>query len=100
MPMSLTKQYLASQHTPSLSIFSSVPSTTPTSLPSPSLSVHEDINSPDFVSRVSHLPLVGTALRAYEQGKASSRVVKVSDRMVICTHFHGRLTVHRSMVPR
>jgi len=31
----------------------------------------------DFVSRVSLFPLVGTALRAYEQGKASSRVVKV-----------------------
>lgn len=32
---------------------------------------------PDFVSRVSSLPLVGSALRAYEHGKASSRVVKV-----------------------
>jgi hypothetical protein len=32
---------------------------------------------PDFVSRVSSIPLVGTALRAYEHGKASSRVVKV-----------------------
>lgn len=41
---------------------------TPTSTP--------EGNSP-FVSRVSHLPLVNTALRAYEQGKASSRVVKV-----------------------
>ena len=29
------------------------------------------------LSRVSNLPLVGTALRAYEQSKASSRVVKV-----------------------
>ena len=26
---------------------------------------------------MSHFPLVGSALRAYEQGKASSRVVKV-----------------------
>ncbi|KAF8225743.1 Opi1-domain-containing protein [Tricholoma matsutake] len=40
-----------------------------------------DVNSP-FVSRVSHLPLVNTALRAYEQGKASSRVVKYGVEMV------------------
>lgn len=32
----------------------------------------------DFVSRVSGLPIVNTALRAYEHSKASSRVVKVS----------------------
>lgn len=31
----------------------------------------------DFVSRMSSLPIVNTALRAYEQSKASSRVVKV-----------------------
>ena len=31
----------------------------------------------DFVSRMSLFPLVGTALRAYEQGKAASIVVKV-----------------------
>jgi len=30
-----------------------------------------------LVSRMSHFPLVGSALRVYEQGKASSRVVKV-----------------------
>ncbi|KAG6819658.1 hypothetical protein H0H93_009787 [Arthromyces matolae] len=40
-----------------------------------------DSNSP-FVTRVSHLPLVNTALRAYEQGKASSRVVKYGAEMV------------------
>lgn len=67
--------FLAYQPTPALSIASS---STSTSLPSPSPSVQEDVNSPDFVSRVSHLPLVNTALRAYEHGKASSRVVKVS----------------------
>ncbi|KAI6014026.1 transcription factor Opi1-domain-containing protein [Pisolithus microcarpus] len=38
--------------------------------------------SPDFVSRVSNLPLVNTALRAYEQGKASSRVVKYGAEMM------------------
>lgn len=32
---------------------------------------------PGLVSRMSHLPLVGSAIWAYEQGKASSRVVKV-----------------------
>lgn len=49
--------------------------------PSPTVSEHrlgsrtgEDV---DFVSRMSSLPIVNTALRAYEQGKASSRVVKV-----------------------
>lgn len=38
--------------------------------------------SPDFVSRVSNLPIVNTALRAYEQGKASSRVVKYGAEMM------------------
>ena len=37
----------------------------------------DDANSVDFVARVSTIPLVNTALRAYEQTKASSRVVKV-----------------------
>ena len=35
------------------------------------------MESGDFVSRVSTIPLVNSALRAYEQSKASSRVVKV-----------------------
>ncbi|KAJ3491403.1 hypothetical protein NLJ89_g11343 [Agrocybe chaxingu] len=39
-------------------------------------------SSPAFVSRMSHLPLVGSALRVYEQGKASSRVVKYGAEMV------------------
>ena len=34
-------------------------------------------NSPAFVERMSHIPFVNSALRVYEQGKASSRVVKV-----------------------
>ncbi|KAF7794470.1 hypothetical protein EIP86_005604 [Pleurotus ostreatoroseus] len=45
---------------------------------SPSLLEEE----PDFVSRVSHYPIVNTALRAYEQGKASSRVVKYGAEMM------------------
>ncbi|KZT70851.1 Opi1-domain-containing protein [Daedalea quercina L-15889] len=36
----------------------------------------------DFVSRMSSLPIVNTALRAYEQGKASSRVVKYGAEMM------------------
>ncbi|KXN86220.1 Transcriptional repressor OPI1 [Leucoagaricus sp. SymC.cos] len=35
-----------------------------------------------FVSRMTSFPIVGTALRAYEQGKASSRVVKYGVQMV------------------
>ncbi|EGN95202.1 hypothetical protein SERLA73DRAFT_77210 [Serpula lacrymans var. lacrymans S7.3] len=50
-------------------------------LPSPA-QTHEDSNSPDFVSRVSHFPIVNTALRAYEHGKASSRVVKYGAEMM------------------
>lgn len=73
----------APQPTPALSIASSAPSTASTSLPSPSLSAHDDVNSPDFVSRAPHFPLVGTALRAYEHGKASSRVVKVCFHMTV-----------------
>jgi hypothetical protein len=33
--------------------------------------------SPAFVERMSHIPFVNSALRVYEQGKASSRMVKV-----------------------
>ncbi|KAI0339364.1 Opi1-domain-containing protein [Trametopsis cervina] len=58
------------QPTPALSISSR--STSP-SLP-------ED--EPDFVSRMSTFPIVNTALRAYEQGKASSRVVKYGAEMM------------------
>ncbi|KAH6916491.1 transcription factor Opi1-domain-containing protein [Coprinopsis sp. MPI-PUGE-AT-0042] len=39
-------------------------------------------NSPAFVSRMSSFPLVGSALRVYEHGKASSRVVKYGAEMV------------------
>jgi hypothetical protein len=37
----------------------------------------DDPNSSELLYRVSHLPIVNTALRAYSHGKASSRVVKV-----------------------
>ncbi|KAF8344495.1 transcription factor Opi1-domain-containing protein [Amanita rubescens] len=38
--------------------------------------------SPSLVTRVSHLPLVNSVLRTYEQGKASSRVVKYGAEMM------------------
>ena len=64
--------------TPALSISST--STSPT-LASPALSATEDIvraePTPDFVARVAQMPIVHSALRAYEHGKARSRVVKV-----------------------
>jgi hypothetical protein len=48
----------------------------------PSLDTATD--SPAFVSRMSTFPFVDSALRVYEQGKASSRVVKV--RLLILIH--------------
>ncbi|KAJ4475518.1 hypothetical protein J3R30DRAFT_3500178 [Lentinula aciculospora] len=69
--------------TPALSLsISSIPAT---SIPSPTLSSisnpspsNDNVQSDsDFVSRMAHIPLVTGALRMYEQGKASSRVVKV-----------------------
>lgn len=81
----------AFQPTPALSITSG---TSSPSLPSPSLNGEDTIpdsvatdtarvdrrqgEDGDFVSRVTNFPIVHTAIRAYEQGKASSRVVKVS----------------------
>ncbi|KAH8103913.1 transcription factor Opi1-domain-containing protein [Cristinia sonorae] len=71
------------QPTPALSA-ASRSSSPSSSLRSPTTSVgdNEDMESPDFVSRVSHLPLVNTALRAYEHTKASSRVVKYGAEMM------------------
>ncbi|KAH7914840.1 transcription factor Opi1-domain-containing protein [Hygrophoropsis aurantiaca] len=61
---------------------SSGPSSSISTSTSPPLSPHSELTSPDFVSRVSHLPLVNTALWAYEHGKASSRVVKYGAEMM------------------
>lgn len=49
----------------------------PSTSPIPPTDLTDDANSVDFVARVSTIPLVNTALRAYEQTKASSKVVKV-----------------------
>ncbi|KAK0497544.1 transcription factor Opi1-domain-containing protein [Armillaria luteobubalina] len=73
--------------TPALSVAST--SQPPTSLPSPTISSIDaemygggGVLEPEFVKRMSHLPLVNSALRAYEQGKASSRVVKYGAEMM------------------
>ncbi|KAJ3889698.1 transcription factor Opi1-domain-containing protein, partial [Lentinula edodes] len=54
----------------------SIPSPTLSSLSTSSISDHDAQLEPDFVSRMAHIPIVNGALRIYEQGKASSRVVK------------------------
>lgn len=78
--------YAAVSPTPALSVTSGSVTTSP-ALGSPVLFAPEDlaaaglteqdVNAADLVSRLGHLPIVNTALRAYEQSKASSRVVKV-----------------------
>ena len=45
---------------------------------------------PAFVSHMSTFPLVGSALRVYEQGKASSRVVK-SILLILILRLHVTL---------
>jgi len=70
----------------------------------------DDANSVDFVARVSTIPLVNTALRAYEQTKASSKVVKVrfsssplSTTSIFCSippRYAFDLTLTFSMVPK
>ena len=70
----------------------------------------DDANSVDFVARVSTIPLVNTALRAYEQTKASSKVVKVrfysaplSTTFILCftpARYAFDLTFTFSMVPK
>ena len=68
---------LATQPTPALSIASS--SNSPT-LTTPTLASDDpemDPEGADLYARVSTIPVVGTAIRAYEHSKASSRVVKV-----------------------
>ncbi|KAG7443384.1 Opi1-domain-containing protein [Guyanagaster necrorhizus] len=76
-----------SANTPALSVASTSQPTT--SLPSPSVSSIDakmygggTALEPEFVKRMSHLPLVNSALRVYEQGKASSRVVKYGAEMM------------------
>jgi hypothetical protein len=71
---SLCPASLASQPTPALSIASS--SNSPT-LTTPTLASEDLEEDAGLYSRVSTMPVVGTAIRVYEQSKASSRVVKV-----------------------
>jgi hypothetical protein len=74
----------SSAYTPALSVASTA-STSALTTPTPS--VHDDAQA-DYISRVSGLPIVNSALRvsmaAYEQGKASSRVVKVCTGHPVC----------------
>ncbi|KAF8587883.1 Opi1-domain-containing protein [Ramaria rubella] len=73
-----------SQSTPFLTHSSTSASTSSSSPISPRLTVDHvldrddsmDPSSKDFVSRVSRLPVVNTALKAYENSKERSRVVK------------------------
>ena len=77
--------FSATQPTPALSVASS--SNSPT-LTSPTLASEDHLmesEEADFVGRLSTFPVVSTALRAYEQSKASSRVVKV------CLHLYPRI---------
>ncbi|KAI7863635.1 hypothetical protein BDF14DRAFT_1336622 [Spinellus fusiger] len=81
---------------PPLTQYASAPSTTPSSpLPTPGLttarysfsseSTDDDIRhipQHHFIHRVSNIPLVHSALRAYESSKASSSVVKYGAEMV------------------
>jgi hypothetical protein len=82
----------SAQPTPSLSIAST------SQVTSPSIMTHnldeededEDVSrttqgepNDDFVSRVSHIPIVNAAVRAYDYSKANSRVVKVSFRIFL-----------------
>jgi hypothetical protein len=61
----------------------------------------DDVNSVDFVARVSTIPLVNTALRAYEQTKASSKVVKVRFSLQVApTSMRVDLTCMFSMAPK
>ncbi|KIK67649.1 hypothetical protein GYMLUDRAFT_237871 [Collybiopsis luxurians FD-317 M1] len=81
--------------TPALSISSS--SIPATSVPSPTLSNSYEVQpESDFVARVAHIPLVNGALRMYEQGKASSRVVKYGAEIMES----GVKTISRPVIER
>ncbi|KAI9464476.1 Opi1-domain-containing protein [Lactarius psammicola] len=71
----------ASQPTPALSVASDSPTLTSPTLPSEDY-VMMDPEEADFVGRLSTFPVVSTAIRAYEQSKASSRVVKYGAEMM------------------
>ncbi|KAF8316771.1 Opi1-domain-containing protein [Clavulina sp. PMI_390] len=65
--------------TPSLS---AGPSSTAPSVTSGDQIMSPTGEPPEFLSRVSNMPFVGTAMRVYEQGKNSSRVVKFGAEMM------------------
>lgn len=90
------------QQTPALSVSSSSPSASTTSLALQDLQGSQ--GQVQFASKVASLPFVNSALKAYEMSKASSSVVKVcvfclvSYWFVICDAdgwLDGRLIVRR-----
>ncbi|ESK82690.1 hypothetical protein Moror_11157 [Moniliophthora roreri MCA 2997] len=87
----LSEASTSSLPTPSLS----TPVLSPTDT-SASHSQNRDTSEPDFVKRVSHIPLVNGALRMYEQGKASSRVVKYGAEIMES----GVKTISRPVIDR
>jgi hypothetical protein len=48
--------------------------------------------NPDYLTRVSNIPIVNSALRAYEHGKASSRIVNVRPSIIFLLEFCIKLT--------
>ncbi|KAF9072349.1 hypothetical protein BDP27DRAFT_428035 [Rhodocollybia butyracea] len=86
---------ISTSTTPALSVSTS---TTPaTSIRSPTLSIPREAQvEQDFVSRVAHIPLVNGALKMYEQGKASSRVVKYGAEIMES----GVKTISRPVIDR
>ncbi|KAH9072291.1 Opi1-domain-containing protein [Lactarius deliciosus] len=73
----------STQPTPALSVASSSNSPSMTSLTLASEDqMMMDSEEADFVGRIATFPVVSTALRAYEQSKASSRVVKYGAEMM------------------
>ncbi|KAF9517785.1 hypothetical protein BS47DRAFT_1389502 [Hydnum rufescens UP504] len=71
------RSYSQTASTPSLSVASSSSRST---ISETATTDQEDDSS--FVSRMSNFPLVTSAIRVYEQGKASSRVVKFGAEMM------------------
>ncbi|KAH9000147.1 Opi1-domain-containing protein [Lactarius akahatsu] len=73
----------STQPTPALSVASSSNSPTMTSQTLASEDqMMMDSEEADFVGRIATFPVVSTAIRAYEQSKASSRVVKYGAEMM------------------
>ncbi|KIM38368.1 hypothetical protein M413DRAFT_245007 [Hebeloma cylindrosporum] len=71
-----------SSNSNSTSSYTTSPPSSSQSLDTAAAAAATTASPPAFVSRMSTFPLVGSALRVYEHGKASSRVVKYGAEMV------------------